>query len=189
MRGTATAAPRSTLSPLANGIETFPRLLHQFYEGMALSNGFMSITYFHADRTLTVGQVISGIGDQAAVDATLQRIGVYTVGTDGLSLSSLIAATANDLTMWLATNATYTRSLVGSPTLQDGARYAVGAVLDGAATPPKLTGFRGRLSPVFGLTPAIFAYNTAGGLTDLPASLAAGAVTIDNGGPYVALVP
>lgn len=178
--GTALTAAHDLLS---TGEETIPRIVST--GNPQLTSGRLTLTYFTARRTETIGQVRTATRNVATATPTLCRIGIYLVAPSGDL--TLIASTANDTTMWSATFSGYTRSLTASWVKQAGRRYAIG-VLAVAATGPQLSG-------VFPVTAAEDAAaprinGSVDSQTDLPASVSNASVNNNAGASvYVAVVP
>jgi hypothetical protein len=150
------------------GESTLPR---QLFAGAVVTpaSGNVRLTYFTATKTELISQVrtFSG-GTAAAATPTLCKVGIYSVADNG-DLTR-IASTANDTTLWSATNTAYTRSLLTSFTKVAGQRYAVGQLcVSGVAMPawPATTFSAG--TEWSSQAPRISA--THNGQTDLPATI------------------
>lgn len=118
-------------------VDTVPRI----FAGANTSPGTTGNMYFSFFTPLinaTVTQVSMACTSVAAAGATMARIGLYT--WDGAT-ATLVAATANDTTLWNATNTVFTRSfdtssgLPASYNLVAGQRYAVAAIYLGTTAP------------------------------------------------------
>jgi len=121
------------------------------------TSGTVLLTYFTPLVSLTITQIAAISGNTAGSGLTLARMGLYTVADD--QNVTLVARTANDTTLFAATNTTYTRSLdttggyPASYSLVAGTRYAVGVIVVGT-TVPNLAGKSGN-AYVWGITPRI----------------------------------
>jgi hypothetical protein len=178
--------PRSAtdLDALSSGEATLPRRMVGS-STISISNGSMRLTYFTARKSETIASIRTATGAVAAAGATLARVGIYSVASNGNL--TLVASIANDTTLWIATNTQYTRSLSASFAKQRGQRYAVGVLIVGSSTAPQFCG-QGVLPP----TEAVVAPRLAGlsiSHTDLPATVAAASVSDGGLSIYTALVP
>lgn len=149
-----------------------------------LSNGNMRLSYFTARKSATVTQIRSVTSTQAQVGATLCRIGVYSV--DGSGNLTLIASIPNTTSLWLATNTAYTTNLSASFSKVRGTRYAVGVLIVGSSTAPLFMGASSLVSHEAAAAPRLSGFVT--GLSDLPASVAAGSILDSGAIPYVVLL-
>lgn len=96
--------------------------------------GTLFCTFFTARKTEAISKFFTSTLGQAAAGTTLARIGIYqsTGGT-----STLIAASASDVTLWANTFRTYQVPIAGTFNKVASTRYAVGLLWIGA-TPPLL---------------------------------------------------
>lgn len=133
---------RRWLQP-ASGLDVIPRELAT--SSASTSTGSLYLTTFH---TLSSSGTFSNIsmattGTAAAATPTVCRMGVYTSTDDG-STWTLVAATANDTSLFAATSTVYTRALdtggglPASYTCVAGTMYALGVLVVSAATAPSL---------------------------------------------------
>lgn len=138
----------------------------------AWASGNLRLTYFTAPRseTWTAIAAVTG-GSAAAATPTLCRMGVYSVAGNGDL--TLLAACANDTSLFAAGSARYTRSLTASVNAVAGQRYAHGLLVVSAAAMPSFRG-GGTDAALAALAPRVA--GTIGGQSDLPASIAAGAL-------------
>lgn len=102
------------------------------------SLGVACLTMFEAEKNLTVGNVSMISGTTAAAGtATLARLGLYT--TDDAGNATLVARTADDITLFTSTSTLYTRAFDtagGFPATYDlvkGQRYAIGVIRVGGS--------------------------------------------------------
>lgn len=153
---------------------------------LGMASGGMRLGYFTARKAETTTQVrvITG-GTAAAATPTLCRIGLYQIAANGDG--ALVAATANDTSLFAAGNTTYTRSWTASHAKAAGTRYAVGIlVVSGAALPS----FAGNLAPATAenaIDPRI--NGSINSITDLPASFLAATPVAGSGRVYTAILP
>lgn len=102
-------------------------------------SGSVRLTYFTATQTGTYTRLRSLTATTAAgATPTLARMGVYTVAANGNL--TLLAATANDTTLWATANTAYERTTTASYTLTAGQRYAFAHLVVTAAAVPSLVG-------------------------------------------------
>jgi len=151
----------------------------------ALSAGVMLLSYFTARKTESINSVRSATGSTAAVGATLARIGIYSVASNGDI--TLVASCANDTGLWIATSTVYTKTLSAAFSKVRGSRYAVGFLIVGSSTQPTLNSTVGLNSVELGLAPRICGF--VSGQTDLPSSVSAGSVGNTSVQLYAALAP
>ena len=170
---------------LAVGQETMPRGEAQT-AGAPSGSGSVRLVYFTARRDLTVSQVRMTSGTTAAgATPTLVRIGLYTVAGDG-SLT-LVAATANDTTLFASTTTEYTKSFASPYMLRESVRYAVGVLVVTVAASPTYAGGSVPAGVESGKSPRMTGVRS--GQTDLPASIAVGDIGDSFSRPYAALLP
>lgn len=169
---------------LASGESTMSR---RFVSANAVASGSQSLrlTYFTARKTETISQVRVPTGVTAASGATLCRIGIYEEDPSTRDLT-LVASTANDTALWIATSTVYTKSLSASFTKTRGKRYAVGLLFVGS-TAPNFTGQTGVAGGEAGQTPRTG--GLVGSQSDLPSSVSSGSINGQSHHAYVALVP
>jgi hypothetical protein len=158
---------------MSDGIETYPRVNILSGNG-SLLNGEVRLSCFTPVKTTTVTGITMITGATAQAGATLVRFGLYTVNTETGALT-LIARTANDTTALAAGNTAFRRlfdTVDGYPdsvTLEQGQRYAVGAIVVGATTTPTMQ-TTGSGAAITSLAPRLSGNIT--GQTDLPTSTA-----------------
>lgn len=173
------------------GEETFSR--NFAVTASALTSGQLRLAYFTARRTETInGLVMQTDATAAGATPSLARMGVYSVAGDG-SLT-LLAATANDTSLFAATGTEYQRDLTTTFSKVAGVTYAVGVLVVSAAAMPTMVGQSLGLAspqPLGGTTfnrPRMAASVT--GLLDLPATVAVGSiVNVRNRFPYAVMTP
>lgn len=172
---------------LAVGEETMHRRL-VIVTSAATGTGNLRLAYFTARKSETVTQVRMWTGGTAAAATpTLCRIGVYSVAANGDL--ALVAATANDVTLFAAANTAYTRALTASFAKVAGQRYAIGPLIVTAAAAPTVLG-----NGLWGSTPAELgaAPRLAGVLSsqaDLPTTALAASVGDTGNFHYAVLLP
>lgn len=168
------------------GEETFP-LRMATANNYAGGNGILRLTCFPAEKSEAIARVKVCSGGTAGVGATLVRLGVYLIGgTPGAYTGKLVAATANDTTLFTAVNTVYTKTFTAPFWKTSDLTYALGVLTVGATTQPTLCGSIpvGALAPLAADPP--FAYYVTG-QSDLPATPAL--VNGDNIGLYAQLLP
>lgn len=154
----------------------------------ALSNGVTWLTFFTATKTEEISQVRTVSGSTAAVGATLCRIGIYEV--DAYENVTLVASTASDTSLWIATNTVYTKSLSASFVKRAGVRYAVGLLVVGSSTAPTMLGYAstsGTVSTELANAPRLTTYIPTA--SDLSSFVAGGAWPGSSGAIYAVLLP
>lgn len=154
--------------------------------GVGTATQQVRLTFFTAVKTETISNVVSiTAGQAAAATPTLARIGVYVEETNGDL--TLVAATANDTSLWSATNTVYTQALIAPFTKERGRRYAVGILIVTGVTTPILYGNSVLLAAIAFVAPKLSALIT--GQADLPASILNGSLATSGVSTYVALTP
>ena len=156
---------------ITNGEEILPRLSTIGAQGLAA--GTLHLTYFTARKTETINTIRMLTDSTAAAGATLIRMGIYSVSGGGNL--TLVAATANDTTLFDDAYSPYPKALTTPFAKVKGSRYAVGVLFTGT-TPPNITGLTvsGADSS---LDPRLC--GIVAGQTDLPVSVLAGNVAED----------
>lgn len=97
-----------------------------------IANGTTHVTCFTPVRDVTITKLAASAGSPAWAGTTLARLGLYTVTSAGVA--TLVAATANDTTLFNTANTVYEKALdtaggfPASYTLLAGQRYAIGVV-------------------------------------------------------------
>lgn len=181
---TATAEPLDA-DQLTSGEAT----MHRRYitsNNVATLNASLRLTYFTARKseTITSLRLISG-STAASTSPTLVRAGVYSVADNGDL--TLVAAIANDITLFASALTAYTRALTASFSKVVGQRYAVGILVVTAVTAPMVLGNANGVASEMGQAPKLAA--VFNGQTDLPASIT-NAQAVDTGTlQYSVLVP
>ena len=160
---------------LAVGESTMPRNNLQTTSNAAASQE-LRLTYFTALKTETITQIRIPSGSTAAATVTLVRIGIYLENPDG-SLT-LVANTANDATLFAATNTEYTKALAAPFKKYKGQRYALGILVVGTTIPTFLglhPNNAGVIGTIAGRSPRVHGCVTA--QADLPSSVAKASIT------------
>jgi hypothetical protein len=135
-------------------------------------SGEVHLSFFTAAQTKTVSNISMVTSGTAAATVTTIRLGLYTV--DGSGNVTLVARTANDTTLFNATNATFTRpfnTTGGFPSsyeLVAGTRYAVGFIVV-ATTRPSLYHCPTQNAAITSLAPRMAAVLAS--QTDLPTTI------------------
>jgi hypothetical protein len=170
---------------LSVGESTFPRGHASLLS--SLPSGTMRAAYFTARKSETVTQIRAVGGGAAGATPTLVKFGFFSAAADG-SLT-LLAATANDTSVFATANTRYTRSLTVSASKVAGQRYAIGILVVTAQTAPTVpctpatTGMGGEFMEL----PHLGVVVTS--LSDMPASVAAGSLAGSGNVPYAAVLP
>lgn len=155
---------------------------------LAPGSGSVRPTFFFAQRTETISQIKIRSGVTAAgATPTLVRLGVFV--SDEQGNLTLVASTANDTTLFAATNTAYTKALSASFTKVAGLLYAFAPLTITAAAVPNFLGCA--LNAVFGpelleMPPVV---SNFGSQSDLPATIARGSQTSTTGTIYAELLP
>lgn len=176
------------LDLLSAGEATLPRLLAT--SGVGLASGDLKFTYFTAAKSELTTQVRT-ISHTTAAGATptMIRIGLYLAAANGDL--SLVAATANDTTLFAATNTAYTRSWQSPYQKVAGRTYALGIVFVTAAATPLIVGNPGPQSMYgtgeYAVGPRLV--GRLGGQTDLPASVASASINSSQQPFYGVILP
>ena len=132
-------------------------------------NGEARFTYFTPLKTITVTGITMVSGGTAQAGATLIRYGLYSVNAAGQV--TLLARTANDVTICASANTAHRRTFEASGgypasvTLEQGKRYAVAILVVGATTSPSLYS-AGANAALLALAPRMNGQMT--GQSDLP---------------------
>lgn len=113
------------------GEATIPRILTN--NAVLGAGAGVRLTYWTARKTETVQSVRTITGSTAGVSMTLARVGVYSVAANGNL--TLIAATDNDTSLWVAANTAYTKAYASTWVKERGRRYATGIVALGSTAP------------------------------------------------------
>ena len=164
----------ATVDPdlIATGEGTYHRR-HISTTAASVGNSTLRLTYFTARKTETITTVLTTTGTAGTTSgATLARIGIYSV--DGSGNLTLVASTANDTTLWVASNTAYTRSLSASWSKVKGTRYALALLAVGGSTGLTFVGTAGG-SAINAIAPRLS--GLVASQTDLPSTIAVGSVT------------
>lgn len=137
------------------------------------ASGTLHLSYFTARKTETANAISMLTDNVAATGVTLARMGVYSV--DGAGNLTLLAACANDTTLFDDAYSAYQRALTTPLAKTKGARYAVGILVVGSGM-PSMTGITCSGADA-SLPPRLC--GILGGQANLPATIAAGAVVED----------
>ncbi len=152
------------------------------------ASGELHLSYFTATKSESVTQLAMYSAATAAATVTLVRFGVYQVAANGDL--TLLAATANDATVFTSTNTRYARSLTSTWTKAAGTRYAVGHLVV-ATTPPAVYGPSDltvtAVDTIWAREPRISAKRAS--QTDLPASITSANLTDTRRNPFVECLP
>lgn len=134
----ASAGGGSAPAPLITGQEVTMDPLGSAATSMG-GSGSLRLTYFTAavGGTFTKLRTLTST-PAAGATPTLAKMGIYSVASNGNL--TLLAGTANDTTLWSATNTAYERTTTTSYTLVAGQRYALGVLVVTAAAIPSLVG-------------------------------------------------
>lgn len=128
--------------------------------------GKMDLTYFTAQKTETATYVRTMSGSAGAVGATLTRIGLYLIASNGDG--TLVASTPSDTTMFAPAWTSFTKAFSVPYAKVAGQRYAIGFLLVGASTMPKLLGVSSLIGDETILAPTVA--SRLDGQTNLPAT-------------------
>lgn len=176
---------------LAVGESTFDRRLAT--SGQPMSAGRIDFVYFQARKDETINNLRMFCNATAAAPTpTLCRLGVYAVAANGDL--TLLAAIANDTTLFSTTFTAYTRALTTPLTKGAGRWYAVASLVVSAAATPHLATMgvpasASYVNVILGAAPRLAGETVASSYTDLPASLAAAEVNNGRRAAYVELRP
>lgn len=151
---------------IAAGESTMPRVIMSGSGVSAGANQVLNLTYFTARKTEPVNNIktITG-GTAAGATPTLCRVGIYSVAANGDI--ALLAAIANDTTLWATTFTQYSRALTAQFNKIAGTRYAWGQLCVTGAAAPTFVGSPNQIIP--NAVPRVGA--TLAAQADLPASV------------------
>lgn len=175
-----------TANRVAAGETTLPRW--GAVSRVTMGTGVVRFSFFTATKTETVNNLACCTGGTAAgATPTYAALGVYSVGADGAL--TLVASTASDTTLFATGNTTYTRTTLAPWSKVAGQRYAFAAlVVSGAAMPSIVSAnFSGPSSEMSTRAPILAA--SLSGQSELPASVAAGALGTSTQMLYGAITP
>lgn len=177
--------PSDTRNLLAVGEETVSR--HWARDTTVLTGtGAFRVTFFTARKSETTTQIrVHSGGTAAAATPTLVRLGLYLV--DAAGNGTLVAATANDTTLFAAANTAYTKTWSTPYAKTAGQRYAFGSLVVTSATAPTLVGGVIGSASEAATAPRLAAQIT--GQTDLPASFTDAALATTGNWQYAAILP
>ena len=156
---------------IVTGEEILPRL--NTFGAQPSVSGTVHLTYFTARKSETINNIRMLTDNTAAAGTTLARMGIYSVGVNGDL--TLVAATANDTTLFNAMYSPFSRALTAPFNKLKGNRYAAALLFIGT-TPPTITGLTVSGADA-SLPPRLC--GIVAGQTDLPPSITAGSVTED----------
>lgn len=165
---------------IASGESTMPRVTIAGSALAAGANQVLNLSYFTARKTEPINNIRSLSGGTAAgATPTLCRVGLYSVAANGDI--ALLAAIANDTTLWAGTFTHYTRALTAQFNKVAGIRYAWGQLCVTGATAPTFAGSVSGLVP--NSAPRISA--TLAAQADLPANVANASLTYPTNGQLI----
>jgi hypothetical protein len=163
------AALTYAMNFLTSGEEVMPRRWVNSEEQLVADT--LHLMYFQARKTEAINNIFTTSGN-ASSGATLARAGVYSINTSTLA-GTLVASTANDVTLWSGGFTPYTPPLTSTFNKVQGNVYAIGYLWRGA-TPPYVEACAVRYASA-GFAPRIM--GELGGQTDLPGSFADAALS------------
>jgi len=137
------------------------------------ASGTLHLSYFTARKTETANTIRMLTDNLAATGVTLARMGIYSV--DGAGNLALVAACANDVTLFDDVYSPYQRALTSPFDKVKGTRYAVGILVVGGGM-PSMTGITCSGADA-SLPPRLC--GIVAGQADLPANITGGAVIED----------
>lgn len=173
---------------LGVGQESCPRGLAS--TSVTATSGVVTMAHFTARKNELSTQVrVSTTATAAGATPTLCRIGLFTWDTDaqGVRTGTLVAATANDTTLFAAANTAYTRSWSTPYQMQPGSRYAVGVLVVTGAAAPTLSAQATVSAAEAALAPRLNSSLT--GQSDLPATFTNAAITTLANRLYAVVLP
>jgi hypothetical protein len=145
-----------------------------------ITSQIVYISYFTAQKTEVVTNVTTYTGSTAAAaGATFCKVGVYGVNNDAGDMNQ-IWTTANDTSMWTATNTAYTKPILnsnntGAPAMWNkirGLRYGLLVMCISSGAMPNFVGINiGTQTPfstICGKQPPVFNAYTTGPPTNFP---------------------
>lgn len=171
------------LDRLDSAITVMPRYAVVIGSGITTSstNGSVNLSYFTADRNMTVSSITMRTGGTAAAATpTLIRMGIYSEAlTQDLTL---IASTPNDTTLFATASTMYTKALSATVDLTIGSRYAAAMLIITGATAPTIAAGQ-TVEP--GILPRLMA--SVPTQTDLPSTVAPASLSTSGGFLYYRL--
>jgi hypothetical protein len=170
---------------LTTGDASMPRALT--FSSVTLTSGLLRLSFFTARASYTATQLRLHSGSTAAAATpSLVRAGIYSVAGNGDI--ALLAATANDTSIFAGATTAYTKALAASQALVRGTRYALGELVITAAAAPTVPGASvSVVSSEIGAAPRLSA--TVAGQTDLPASVANASLVNSGSRTYGVILP
>lgn len=167
------------------GIETINRTL-LVSSNVPTGNQNLRLNYFTARKSLlsTQSRVVGG-GTAAAAAPTLVRWGLYSIAANGDG--TLIAAIANDVTLFSVALTTYTRPWLAPVNIVSGQLLAFGLLVVTAVAAPTVDGVMISGPGESLLSPRI--NGNIGGQADLPANFAAAAPSVSGSWVYGVMLP
>ena len=154
-----------------------------YHYKVELTSNYLQLSYWYAPETAEFDYVTTDTQSAGhGGTCTLARIGIFQADTSDIvskALSSLLASTANDTTLWQNSYTTYKRALTSTFSAVKGQRYALGALFVGGGTAPEIIAAQDD-GGIFTRNPIQSGYDNGGVLTDLPASRTTGQITGDN---------
>lgn len=154
----------------------------------SLGSGALQLTYFVAQTSETINQIVAYSSATAAATVTLVRFAVYSVAANGDL--TLVASTVNDPTLLTVTHTRYAKATTAPWAKVAGQRYAAG-ILSVSTTSPTTYSITslgaGVVDTIFSQQPRIS--GSVSGQTDLPASVAAASVAGSRRIPYIEMLP
>lgn len=159
---------------LATGVNSCVRHLSGGNGTAVAASQTLMLTYFTADKDVTVNNVYTRGGTTAAgATPTIVRFGLYSVAANGDL--TLVASTANDTTIFNSASQSVNKALSASYNMVMGQRYAGGWLVVSAAAMPTIIGIDYQLSGTeMALAPRLTGVVT--GQSNLPSSVAAASV-------------
>jgi hypothetical protein len=185
----AAKAPLVASNQLSSGEAVLDRIVGAQSTAVATTSGTLALVYFTATKTETITQVRMASGGTAAgATPTLIRIGIWPAAADG-SLSTMLASTASDTTLFAAATTVYTKALSSNFSKVAGTRYACGVLVVTATTAPQLSGYGGANTTTAGWDSSPRIAATVSGQTDLPSTVAVGSLAVTSRLPQFVLLP
>lgn len=154
----------------------------------ATVSGRVQLTYFTARKSETTTQTKMYTGATAAgATPSLCRIGLYSI--DGSGNGTLVAAVANDTTLFGSTNSGFTRSWSSSYSKVAGQMYALGIIVISAAAMPTLASIAGAANAAAMWSTDRRLTANINSQTDLPSSFVPGSLTTSGVRFYGEILP
>lgn len=174
-------------SLLASGFANVSERRVAFNSGV--TSGTVVWTYTRAPISLLAGnlRMITGT-TAAAATPTLCKMGLYSVAANGDL--TLMSDTANDTALFAATNTSYTKALVSASQVVKGLWYATAILVVSGVAVPTFQASGGTVAgagTLFAVAPRLA--GSLAGQVDLPASVAAGAVALNQTWFHAAVLP